>query len=170
MACGLCHAKQSACRSYVDVAKWLLLCLCICICVCHVIFGPQLCMIAGADAAFHVLADAGKWQQAIHLATACLAINCGQSLQLLVQSHSVILVTVCPTLSHFDFMPTPARLLCKLQISAAPTQRHGCIAGCWIQAWQTVRCTPLQCLTFHTLPPSPCSPFQVHSMRLLLIS
>lgn len=56
-------------------------------------------MIAGADAAFHVLADAGKWQQAMHLATACLAINCGQSLQLLVQSHSVILVTVCPTLT-----------------------------------------------------------------------
>ena len=50
-------------------------------------------MVAGADAAFHVLADAGRWQQAVYLATACLAFNCSQSSQLLVYSQFVTLST-----------------------------------------------------------------------------
>ena len=50
-------------------------------------FEVQVCLVAGADAAFHVLADAGRWQQAVHLAVACLASNCSQSSQLLVYSH-----------------------------------------------------------------------------------
>lgn len=46
-------------------------------------------MVAGADAAFHVMADAGRWQQAVHLAAACLASNCSQSAQLLVYSPAL---------------------------------------------------------------------------------
>lgn len=46
---------------------------------------------AGADAAFHVLTDAGRWQQAVLLATACLAADCSRSSQLLVVSQSVTL-------------------------------------------------------------------------------
>jgi len=42
------------------------------------------CLSAGAAAAFEVLADADQWQEAVHLAAACLANGCAQQAQLLV--------------------------------------------------------------------------------------
>jgi len=60
------------------------------------------CLCAGAAAAFEVLADAERWQEAVHLEAACLANGCAQQAQLLVSPHACTYVAaiLCSS-THF---------------------------------------------------------------------